>query len=71
MAMIIDRTELSHYQRVELYEEGKLWIVQESVPGVTPAQEIMLDAAALRLFEVLQENEDWLVQARGVPGGKG
>jgi hypothetical protein len=46
MAVIIDRMELSHHQRVELYEEGVTWIVQEAVPGVKAAQEIKLDAAA-------------------------
>ena len=38
MAEIIDRMELSHHQRVELYEEGVTWLVQELVPDVKAAQ---------------------------------
>ncbi len=62
MAVIIDRMELSNNQRVELYEEGVTWIVQEQVPGVKAAQEIKLDAAAAtRLFEFLLVYEEQLV----------
>jgi hypothetical protein len=46
MAGMIDRMELSQDQRVELDEEGVTWLVQELVPGVKPAQEMKLDAAA-------------------------
>jgi hypothetical protein len=54
MATIIDRMELSNNQRVELYEEGVTWIVQEQVPGVKAAQEIKLDAAAaIKLLDFL------------------
>jgi len=62
MAVIIDHMELSNDQRVELYEEGVTWIVQEQVPGVKAAQEIKLDAAAAtRLFEFLLVYEEQLV----------
>jgi len=62
MAEIVDRMELSQNQRVELYEEGVTWIVQEQVPGVKAAQEIKLDAAAAtRLFEFLLVYEEQLV----------
>ena len=62
MAKIVDRMELSQHQRVELYEEGVTWIVQEQVPGVKAAQEIKLDAAAAtRLFDFLLLYEEQLV----------
>ena len=65
MAVIIDRMELSNNQRVELYEEGVTWIVQEQVPGVKAAQEIKLDAAAAtRLFDFLLLYEEQLVRWR-------
>ena len=65
MAVIIDRMELSNNQRVELYEEGVTWIVQEQVPGVKAAQEIKLDAAAAtRLFDFLLLYEEHLVRWR-------
>ena len=65
MAQIIDRMELSQHQRVELYEEGVTWIVQELVPGVKPAQAIKLDAAAAtRLFDFLLLYEEQLVRWR-------
>ncbi len=65
MAVIIDHMELSNNQRVELYEEGVTWIVQEAVPGVKTAQEIKLDAAAAtRLFEFLFVYEEQLVRWR-------
>jgi hypothetical protein len=65
MAEIVDRMELSHNQRVELYEEGMTWIVQESVPGVKPAQEIKLDAAAAtQLFDFLLLYQEELVRWR-------
>lgn len=65
MAEIIDRTELSQHQRLELYEEGVTWIVQEQVPGVKPAQEVKLDAAAAtRLFDFLLLYEEQLVRWR-------
>ena len=65
MAEIVDRMELSQNQRVELYEEGVTWIVQEQVPGVKAAQEIKLDAAAAtRLFEFLLVYEEQLVRWR-------
>jgi hypothetical protein len=60
MAVIIDRMELSHHQRVELYEEGVTWLVQEAGHGARMAQEIKLDAAAAtrRLdFMLLYEEE--------------
>jgi len=46
MAALVDRMELSHNQRLELYEEGVTWIVQEAIPGARVGQEIKLDAAA-------------------------
>ncbi len=62
MAVIIDHMELSNNQRVELYEEGVTWIVQEQVLGVKAAQEIKLDAAAAtRLFDFLLLYEEQLV----------
>lgn len=65
MAVIIDRMELSHNQRVELYEKGVTWIVQEAVLGVRAAQEIKLDAAAAtRLFDFLLLYEEQLVHWR-------
>jgi hypothetical protein len=65
MAVIIDRMELSHHQRVELYEEGVTWIVQEPVPGVKPAQEVKLDAAAaIQLFDFLLLYEEQLARWR-------
>jgi len=65
MAVIIDHMELSNNQRVELYEEGVTWIVQEQVPGVKAAQEIKLDAAAAtRLFDFLLLYEEQLVRWR-------
>ena len=65
MAAIIDRMDLSNDQRVELYEEGVAWVVQEAVPGVRAAQEIKLDAAAAtRLLEFLQVYEEELVRWR-------
>ena len=65
MAEIVDRMELSQHQRVELYEEGVTWIVQEQVPGVKAAQEIKLDAAAAtRLFDFLLLYEEQLVRWR-------
>jgi hypothetical protein len=65
MAVIIDRLELSHNQRVELYEEGVTWIVQELVPGVKEAQEIKLDAAAAtQLLDFLLLYEEQLVRWR-------
>jgi hypothetical protein len=65
MTVMIDRLELSHHQRVELYEEGVTWIVQEPVPGVKPAQEIKLDAAAAtRLLDFLLLYEEELVRWR-------
>ena len=65
MAEIVDRMELSQHQRVELYEEGVTWIVQELVPGVKPAQAIKLDAAAAtRLFDFLLLYEEQLVRWR-------
>lgn len=65
MAAIIDRMELSHNQRVELYEEGVTWIVQEAVPGMKAAQEIKLDAAAAtRLLDFLLLYEEQLVRWR-------
>jgi hypothetical protein len=65
MAEIIDCMELSNNQRVELYEEGVTWIVQEQVPGVKATQEIKLDAAAAtRLFDFLLLYEEQLVRWR-------
>ena len=65
MAVIIDRMELSHHQRVELYEEGVTWLVQEQVTGVKAAQEIKLDAAAAtQLFDFLLLYEEQLVRWR-------
>lgn len=65
MAVIIDQMELSQHQRVELYEEGVTWIVQEQVPGVKPAQEIKLDAAAAtQLLDFLMVYEEQLVRWR-------
>lgn len=65
MAAMIDHMELSQYQRVELYEEGVMWIVQASVPGGKPAQEIKLDAAAaIRLYDFLLPYEESLVRCR-------
>ena len=39
MAALVDRMELSQYQRVELDEDGVTWIVQAPVPGIKVAQE--------------------------------
>jgi hypothetical protein len=65
MAAIIDRMELSQHQRVELYEEGVTWIVQELVPGVRLAQEIKLDAAAAtQLFDFLLLYQEQLARWR-------
>lgn len=65
MAVMIDRMELSQHQRVELYEEGVIWIVQAPVPGRKPAQEIKLDAAAaIRLYDFLLPYEEPLVRWR-------
>jgi hypothetical protein len=65
MAALLDQMELSQHQRVELYEEGVTWIVQERVPGVQPAQEVKLDAAAaLQLFDFLLLYEEQLVRWR-------
>jgi hypothetical protein len=65
MAVLIDRMELSQHQRVELFEEGVMWIVQELVPGVKPVQEIRLDAAAaIRLFDFLLLYQEELVRWR-------
>lgn len=65
MAALIGQMELSRDQRVELYEEGVIWLVQESAPGGKPAQEIKLDAAAaIRLFDLLLEYEEQLVRWR-------
>jgi len=57
--------ELSQHQRVELYEEGVTWIVQETVPGVKLAQEVKLDAAAAtQLFDFLLLYQEMLVRWR-------
>jgi hypothetical protein len=65
MAEIVDWMELSQHQRVELYEEGVTWIVQERVSGIKPAQEIKLDAAAAtQLFDFLLLYEEQLVRWR-------
>jgi hypothetical protein len=65
MATLVDRMQLSHHQRVELYEEGVTWIVQELVSGGKTAQEIKLDAAAAtRLFDFLLIYEEWLTRCR-------
>jgi hypothetical protein len=62
MAALVDRMELSQHQRVELYEGGVTWIVQEAVSGVKPAQKIRLDAAAATmLLDFLLLNEEDLV----------
>jgi hypothetical protein len=37
MAALVDRMELSHHQRVELYEEGVTWLVQQTVPDARVA----------------------------------
>jgi hypothetical protein len=65
MAVLVDQMELSQHQSVELYEEGVMWIVQELVPSVKPAQEVKLDAAAAtRLFDFLLLYEEQLVRWR-------
>ena len=65
MAALVDRTELSKHQRVELYEEGVTWIAQEAVPGVKPAQEVKLDAAAAtQLLDFLLLYQEQLVRWR-------
>jgi hypothetical protein len=65
MAVIIDLMELSHNERVELYEEGVTRVVQEAVPGERMAQEIKLDAAATtRLLDFLLLYEEQLVRWR-------
>jgi hypothetical protein len=65
MAALIDHLELSHHQRVELYEEGVTRIVQAAVPGTQMAQEIKLDAAAAtRLLDFLLLYEEQLVRWR-------
>jgi hypothetical protein len=65
MAALVDRMELSQYQRVELYEEGVTWMVQAGVPGVQAAQAIKLGAAAAtRLLDFLLLYEEELVRWR-------
>ena len=65
MAALVDWMELSQHQRVELYEEGVTWIVQALVPGVKPAQEVKLDAAAAtQLFDFLLLYQEQLVRWR-------
>jgi hypothetical protein len=65
MAALIDRMELNQHQRMELYEEGVTWLVQDSVPGGKPVQEIKLDAAtATRLLDFLLLYEEELVRWR-------
>ncbi len=65
MAVIVDRMELSNDQWVELYEEGVMWIVQARVPGVQPAQEVKLDAAAAtKLLDFLLLYEEQFVRWR-------
>ena len=65
MAVLVDRMEMSHHQRVELYEEGVTWLVQAAGPGVRMAQEIKLDAAAAtRLLDFLLLYEEELVRWR-------
>ncbi len=65
MAALVDRMELSRNQRVELYEEGVTWIVQETVPGARVAQEIKLDAAAaIKLLDFLLLYEEQFVRWR-------
>ncbi len=65
MAALVDRMELSQHQRVELYEEGVTWIVQEAVAGKQVAKEIKLDAAAAtQLLDFLLLYEEQLVRWR-------
>lgn len=50
-----DSAELSKDQHVAIYEKGVVWITQA---GATP-QEIKLEAAAaIRLLDVLRQNEE-------------
>jgi len=65
MAEIVDQMALSQHLRVELYEEGETWIVQERVPDVQPAQAVKLDAAAAtQLFDFLLIYQEQLVRWR-------
>ena len=65
MAALVDQMELSHHQRVELYDEGVTWLVQELVPGLKAAQAVKLDAAAAtRLLDFLLLYEEELVRRR-------
>ncbi len=65
MAVLFDQMELSQHQRVELYEEGVTWIVQEAALGAWVAQEIKLDAAAVTmLFDFLLLYQEQLVRWR-------
>src|SRR5438105_3662851 len=63
MAAFIDGIALSNDQRVELYEEGVVWIIQTPMiaENAKPAQEIKLSPdAALALMQFLEINAERL-----------
>jgi hypothetical protein len=66
MAALIDQAKLGARQRVELYEDGLVWLIQESdAPGARNVAEIKLTAAAAtELFEFLLLNQARLFPER-------
>ena len=63
MAAFIDGEALSNDQRVELNEEGVVWLIQTATvaENTRSSQEIKLDAvAAMRLLDFLQLHQDRL-----------
>ena len=63
MAAFIDGEALSNDQRVELNEEGVVWLIQTAMVAENsrPNQEIKLDAvAAMKLHDFLQLHQDRL-----------
>jgi len=65
VAALLDWMELGQAQRVELDEDGVMWLVQARVPGVTAAQKIRLDtAASARLLDFLLLYQEQLVRWR-------
>ena len=65
MAAFIDGKALSNDQRVELYEEGVVWLIQTAVvaENTRANQEIKLDAvAAMKLLDFLQLHQDRLTR---------
>jgi len=59
MAALLGSAKLSDNQRVELYEDGILWLVQEEQGRVV--REIRLDSAAVGwLIDFLLLYQEWL-----------